>query len=97
MCALKTLSKVSREEHEILNRSRDIIQRELEEETLERLRRIKKNVLEQVQGAGAFSSAGSLDLRKKYISMPAADLVIEVFSNASGVFSSRMAKVGVLC
>lgn len=79
----------------MLEQAREIIQKELEEETLERLRKIKKNVLESMQGAGSFSSSGSLDLRMKYASMPAGDVVLEVLSNAVGVFSSRMAKVGV--
>ncbi|KAM6897522.1 uncharacterized protein FYW49_018807 [Xenentodon cancila] len=89
---ISTLSKVKREEHQILDRSREIIQKELEEESLERMRKLKKSVLESLQGAGAFSAAGSLDLRKKYASVPATDVVMEVFSNASGVFSPRMAK-----
>lgn len=78
----------------MLEQAREIIQKELEEEALECLRKIKKNVLESVQGASSFSSSGSLDLRKKYTSMPAGDVVLEVLSNAVGVFSSRMAKVG---
>lgn len=76
-----------------MERARDVIQRELEVETHERLRKIKKSVLEPVQGAGSFST-GSLDLRKKYCSMPAAEVVLAVFSNAEGVFSPKMAKVG---
>ncbi|CAG5911609.1 unnamed protein product [Menidia menidia] len=87
-----TIMKVSRIEHTILERAREVIQRELEEETLERLRKIKKNVLEQLQGAGSFSSTGNLDLRKKYASMPAGEVVLEVLSNAVGVFSPRMTK-----
>ena len=90
----QTLMKVSRCEHTILERAREAIQKELEEETQERLRKIKKSVLEQLQGAGALSSTGSFDLRKKYASMPAAEVVLAVFSNAEGVFSPRMAKVG---
>ncbi|XP_072230072.1 uncharacterized protein [Leuresthes tenuis] len=87
-----TLMKVSRIEHMILEQAREVIQKELEEETLERLRKIKKSVLEQVQGAGSFSSAGSSDLRTKYASMPAGDVVLAVLSSAVGVFSPKMAK-----
>jgi len=94
LCSLKTIMKVSRIEHMILEQAREVIQKELEEETLERLRKIKKSVLEQVQGAGSFSSAGSSDLRTKYASMPAGDVVLAVLSNAVGVFSPKMAKVG---
>ncbi|XP_035522155.1 protein NO VEIN isoform X1 [Morone saxatilis] len=89
---IATLIKVSRWEHTILEQARETIQRELEEEIHERLRKIKKSVLEPVQGAGSFSSTVSYDLRKKYASMPAAEVVLAVFSNAEGVFSPRMAK-----
>lgn len=77
-----------------MEQAREVIQRELEEETHERLRKIKKSVLEPVQGAGSFSSTGSLDLRKKYASLPAAEVVLAVFTNADGVFNPTMAKVG---
>lgn len=93
ICPLQTLNKVSRGEHLILERAREVILKELEEETYERLRKIKKSILEPVQGAGSFSFTGNLDLRKKYASMSAADVVLAVFSNAEGVFSPRMASV----
>ncbi|XP_035998446.1 protein NO VEIN isoform X3 [Fundulus heteroclitus] len=89
---ISSLIKVSRCEQTILERAREVIQKELEEETMERLKKIKKSVLEPMQGVGSFSSTGNSDLRKKYASMTAADVVLEVFSNAQGVFSSRMAK-----
>ncbi|XP_034415421.1 protein NO VEIN isoform X2 [Cyclopterus lumpus] len=89
---IATILKVSRCEHSILEQARELIQKELEEETYERLRKIKKIVLEPVQGAGSFSSTGSLDLRRKYASMPAAEVSLAVFSNAEGVFSPKMAK-----
>ncbi|XP_029383980.1 uncharacterized protein LOC115060244 isoform X2 [Echeneis naucrates] len=89
---ISTLMKVSRLEHIILDRAKEVIQKELEEEIQEKLRKIKKSVLEPVQGAGCFSSTGSLELRKKYASLPAADVVLAVLSNAEGVFSSRMTK-----
>ncbi|XP_068439866.1 uncharacterized protein [Clinocottus analis] len=89
---IATLLKVSRCEHQILEQARELIQKELEEETYERLRKIKKSVLEPVQGAGSFSCPGSLDLRRKYASMPAAEVSLAVFSNAEGVFSPKMAQ-----
>lgn len=61
---------------------------------MERLRKVKKSVLEPLQGAAFFSSTGNADLRRKYASMPAGDVVLEVLSNAQGVFSPRMGKVG---
>ncbi|XP_030610585.1 protein NO VEIN isoform X2 [Archocentrus centrarchus] len=89
---ISTLTKVSRNEHSILEQAREVIQKELEEETYERLRKIKKSILEPLQGAASFSSAGSLDLRKKYASMTAAEVVLAVFTNTGQVFSPRMAK-----
>uniref|UniRef100_UPI0037E884B3 uncharacterized protein n=1 Tax=Semicossyphus pulcher TaxID=241346 RepID=UPI0037E884B3 len=89
---IATLIKVSRSEHLYLDQAREVIQRELEEETLERLRKIKRSVLDPVQGAASSSSSGSLDLRRKYASLTAAEVVLAVFSNAEGVFSPRMAK-----
>lgn len=94
ICPSQTVLKVSRCEHTILDQAREVIQKELEEETKERLRKIKKSVLEPVQGAGSFFPTGNLDLRKKYASLPAAEVVLAVFSNAEGVFSPRMTKVG---
>ncbi|KAI4801184.1 hypothetical protein KUCAC02_000109 [Chaenocephalus aceratus] len=87
---ISILSKVSRGEHTVLEQAREVIQREMEEETYERLRKIKKSVMEQMPGS--FSSCGSLDLRKKYMSMPAAEVTLEVFSNAEGMFTSKIAK-----
>ncbi|TNN81627.1 Transmembrane protein 238 [Liparis tanakae] len=89
---ISTILKVSRCEHSILEHAMELIQKELEEETYERLRKIKKIVLEPVQGAGSFSSTGNLDLRRKYVSMPAAEVSLAVFSNAERVFSPKMAK-----
>ncbi|XP_070783607.1 uncharacterized protein [Enoplosus armatus] len=90
---ISTLMKVSRCEHATMELAREAIQKELEEEAYKRLRKIKESVLEPVQGAGALPSTGGLDLRKKYATMPAAEVVLEVFSNAEGLFNPRMAKV----
>ncbi|XP_054860684.1 uncharacterized protein wu:fj29h11 isoform X4 [Amphiprion ocellaris] len=89
---IATLRKVTQGEHMILERARETIQKELEEETHEWLRKIKKSVLESAQVAGSFSTTGSLDLRKKYASMPASEVVLAVFTNVQEVFSPRMAK-----
>ncbi|XP_047232938.1 protein NO VEIN isoform X2 [Girardinichthys multiradiatus] len=89
---ISSLIKVSRCEQTIMERAREVIQKEFEEETMDRLRKIKRSVLEPMQGTGSFSSTRNLDLRKKYASMPAGDVVLEVLSNAQGVFSPRMVK-----
>ncbi|XP_060951191.1 uncharacterized protein wu:fj29h11 [Limanda limanda] len=89
---ISTLSKVSHSEHAKLALAMEVIQKELEEETQELLRKRKRSVLEPLQGAGSFSSPGSLELRKNYAFMTAAEVVLAVFSNAVGVFSPRMTK-----
>lgn len=86
--------KVNRCEHTLLEQGREAIQKELEEETNERLRKIKRSILEPLQGSGSFVSMGNLERRKKYASMTAAEVVLEVFTNAEGVFTPRMARVG---
>lgn len=76
-----------------MDQAKQDIQKELEEEIYEQLRKIKKSVLEPVQGASMSFSLGSLELRKTYATMSAAEVVHAVFSNAEGVFTTRMAKV----
>ena len=85
--------KVTRQEHLYLQQAQEVIQRELEEEALERMRKIKRSVMEPAQGPVMFSSLGSAELRKKYVSMTAAEAVLAVFTNAADVFSPRMTKV----
>lgn len=92
--SFQTLAKVSRSEHTVLEQGRELIQRELEEETNERLRKIKKSVLEPLQGSSSFLSMGNMERRKKYASMTAAEVVLDVFTNAEGLFTPRMNKVG---
>ncbi|KAI3365403.1 hypothetical protein L3Q82_010485 [Scortum barcoo] len=89
---IATLIKVSRCEHTIMEQARENIQKELEDEIHNQLKKIKKSVLEPLQGASSVSSTGSLDLRKKYASLPAAEVVLEVFTNANGIFNNRMVK-----
>ncbi|XP_055006163.1 uncharacterized protein wu:fj29h11 isoform X2 [Boleophthalmus pectinirostris] len=86
---ISTLSKVSRNEHALLENAREQIQKELEEETLGRLRKIKRSVLDALP---ASVPGDNTDLRKKYASLTAAEVVLAVFSNAEGVFSPRMTK-----
>nr|XP_029134426.1 uncharacterized protein LOC109987450 [Labrus bergylta] len=90
---ISTLTKVSRAEHLILEQARELIQRELGEEAEDRLRKMKRSVSDVLQGAASsFSSTGNHELRKRYASMTAAEVVLAVFSNAEGVFSPKMAK-----
>ena len=87
----QTLSKVTRCEHQYLERAQQLIQRELEEEVLEKLRKVKRNVMDPFSAVSF--GAGSLELRKKYISMAAVEVVLEVFTNAADIFSSKLNKV----
>uniref|UniRef100_A0A1A7X528 HTH OST-type domain-containing protein n=2 Tax=Iconisemion striatum TaxID=60296 RepID=A0A1A7X528_9TELE len=89
---ISCMNKVNRNENMIMEQAREVIQKELEEESYEWLRKIKSSVLDPVQGAGSSSSSGSSDLRKKYVSMPAGEVVLEVLSNATGLFNLKMAK-----
>lgn len=91
----QTLSKVIRQENTIRAHAQDIIKRELEEETYERLKKIKKSILEPLPGVAPAFPTGNQDLRKKYASMSAAELVLAVFKNAQEVLSEKMAWVSV--
>ncbi|XP_061561757.1 uncharacterized protein wu:fj29h11 isoform X5 [Phycodurus eques] len=86
---IATLNKVSRCDHNIMERIKETIQKELEEETREQLIKLKKSVLEPVKVTSA-CFAGNLDLRKKYVSLTAAEVVLAVFTNAEKVFSPTM-------
>ncbi|XP_058477566.1 uncharacterized protein wu:fj29h11 isoform X2 [Solea solea] len=89
---LATLRKVFFREQELMAQAQDIILRELEEETQDQLRKVKRKVLESLQGPGSFSSQGNCDLRKQYAQMTAAEVVMQVFTNAEGLFTLRMKK-----
>ncbi|XP_028332404.1 uncharacterized protein LOC114481634 isoform X2 [Gouania willdenowi] len=89
---ISVLMKVSRNEHSIMEQAREVIQAEVKEEIYERLRKMKRSLLELTQGAVSLSSVGSFDLRKKYVSITASELVLEVFTNTRGLFNSRMDK-----
>ncbi|KAL0984014.1 hypothetical protein UPYG_G00135910 [Umbra pygmaea] len=89
---ISTLQKAVNCEHACMERARDVIQREVQEEVEERMRKMKKALMEGIQGFVHYSSGGSSELRKKYVAMTAAEAVLEVFNNASGVFNPKMTK-----
>uniref|UniRef100_A0A3B4B300 HTH OST-type domain-containing protein n=1 Tax=Periophthalmus magnuspinnatus TaxID=409849 RepID=A0A3B4B300_9GOBI len=84
-----SLSKVVRNENALLEKAREQVQKELEEETVERLRKMKRHVLDALPGS---ASGGNAELKKKYASLTAAEVVLAVFSKAEGVFSPKMTK-----
>lgn len=84
-----------RQESMIREQAQLVIQRELEEETYERMKKIKKSILEPLQGVGPSFPTGNQELRKKYATMSAAELVLAVFNNAKEVFSKKMTWVSV--
>uniref|UniRef100_H2MER9 Wu:fj29h11 n=1 Tax=Oryzias latipes TaxID=8090 RepID=H2MER9_ORYLA len=88
---IATVSRVARNERTMLEQCREVIQKELEQEALERLRKIKDSVFKPLHSPGSFSTI-NMDVRKKYTSMTAAEVVLAVLSNASTVFSPKMAK-----
>ncbi|XP_028975778.2 uncharacterized protein wu:fj29h11 isoform X2 [Esox lucius] len=90
---IATLQKAVNCEHACMERAREAIQREVEEEVGERLRKMKRAVMEGAQGPVLFSSFGSAELRKKYVTMTSAEAVFEVFTNASGIFNPKMTKL----
>ncbi|XP_033840308.1 uncharacterized protein wu:fj29h11 [Periophthalmus magnuspinnatus] len=86
---IASLSKVVRNENALLEKAREQVQKELEEETVERLRKMKRHVLDALPGS---ASGGNAELKKKYASLTAAEVVLAVFSKAEGVFSPKMTK-----
>uniref|UniRef100_A0A4W4ERA0 HTH OST-type domain-containing protein n=1 Tax=Electrophorus electricus TaxID=8005 RepID=A0A4W4ERA0_ELEEL len=89
---ISTLTKAYSSEKACMDKARDALQKEIEEEVQSKLWKIKKSLLEPAQGLPLYSSAGSLELRKKYAGLTAAEAVMEVFTNSMGVFSERMTK-----
>ena len=82
---------MTRCEHQYLELAQQRVQRELEEEVLEKLRKVKKSVMDPFS-SGPYNS-GSKELRRKYVSMAAVEVVLEVFTNAADIFSSKLNKV----
>lgn len=76
-----------------MNEMKEAIRKELEEETREHLTKLKKSVLEPVKATSSVF-AGNLELRRKYASLTAAEVVLAVFTNAETVLSSGLQKVG---
>jgi len=82
---------VTRNEHLYLEHAQHLIQQEMEEEVQERMRKVKRSVMAPFTSSS--TGAGSLELRKKYVSMAAAEVVLEVFTNAGEIFGAKANKV----
>ena len=82
---------MTRCEHQYLELAQQRVQRELEEEVLEKLRKVKKSVMDPFSSSPY--NSGSKELRRKYVSMAAVEVVLEVFTNAADIFSSKLNKV----
>lgn len=89
----QTLGKARSSENLMMDKAKVTLQKEIEEEVADKMRKIKKSILDPAQASVPFSSVGSLELRKKYVSQTAAEAVLMVFTNAEGVFSAKMTKV----
>ncbi|XP_041072786.1 protein NO VEIN [Carcharodon carcharias] len=89
---ISTLAKTTNTERATVEKARNRVQKEMEEEVSNRLNKVKKTVLDPASGPHLYSASGSLILRKQYATMTAADAVFQVFINARGVFSEKMTK-----
>ncbi|XP_077481496.1 uncharacterized protein LOC144092518 isoform X2 [Stigmatopora argus] len=88
---ISTISNVRRREYDLMSKAKETIQKELEEETWEHLKKIKKSVLEAAQGTNSSFSEDS-GLRKKYTSLTAAEVVLAVYKNAEKVLDKKLVK-----
>ncbi|XP_077101777.1 uncharacterized protein LOC143753264 isoform X1 [Siphateles boraxobius] len=89
---ISTLNKATASEYFLMDKARETIQREIQEEVDAKMFTIKKCLLDPTQGPAIYSQMGNSELRKKYANMTASDAVIEVFTNSEGVFSKAMTK-----
>ncbi|RXN00805.1 hypothetical protein EOD39_8678 [Acipenser ruthenus] len=90
--SVSTLRKAQTSETVSMDKARVIIEKEIEEEAQSKMRKIKKTLFDPANGPQLFSTGGSTELRRKYASLTAAEVVLEVFNNAGGVFSKKMTK-----
>ncbi|XP_078257611.1 LOW QUALITY PROTEIN: uncharacterized protein LOC144594664 [Rhinoraja longicauda] len=90
--SISTLTKSACSERDALEKARNRIQMEIEVEVQSRMDKVKRNLLDPARGPQLYSTSGCLDLRKQYASNTAAEAVLQVFSNASEVFSGKMTK-----
>ncbi|MGH0153085.1 UNVERIFIED_CONTAM: hypothetical protein FKN15_023719 [Acipenser sinensis] len=90
--SVSTLRKAQNSEHTSMDKARAIIEKEIEEEAQSKMRKIKKSLFDPTNGPQLFSTGGSIELRRKYASLTAAEVVLEVFNNAGGVFNKKMTK-----
>ncbi|XP_039595107.1 protein NO VEIN [Polypterus senegalus] len=90
--SISTLRKAVNCEYDSMDKTKKIIQKEIEEEIEAKLRKVKKSLLEPASGAPLYSSSGSSEMRLKYAHMSASDAVMEVFTKAQDIFSKKMAK-----
>ncbi|XP_039509577.1 protein NO VEIN isoform X2 [Pimephales promelas] len=89
---ISTLGKASSFEHLLMDKAKEAIQREIQEEVDAKMFKIKKSLLDPAQGPVIHSQMGNSELRRKYANMTAAEAVMEVFINSEGVFSKAMMK-----
>ncbi|XP_048467027.1 protein NO VEIN-like [Rhincodon typus] len=89
---ISTLGKASSTERAAIDKAKNRVQNEIEEEVNNRFNKVKKSVMDPFGGPHLYSTSGSLDLRKQYASMTAADAILQVFFNIKDVFSGKMTK-----
>ncbi|XP_067286203.1 uncharacterized protein wu:fj29h11 isoform X3 [Pseudorasbora parva] len=89
---ISTLNKAVATEFCHMDQAKEAIQREIQEEVDAKMFKIKKSLLDPMQGPVVYSHIGNSELRKKYVNMTASDAVMEVFMNSEGIFSKSMTK-----
>ncbi|XP_077085850.1 uncharacterized protein LOC143737933 [Siphateles boraxobius] len=89
---ISTLNKATAAEYIHIDKAKESIQREIQEEVDAKMFKIKKCLLDPTQGPAIYSQMGNSELRKKYANMTASDAVMEVFTNSEGIFSKAMTK-----
>ncbi|KAK7134163.1 hypothetical protein R3I93_017539 [Phoxinus phoxinus] len=89
---ISTLNKASAAEYCHMDKAKETIQREIQEEVDAKMYKIKKSLLDPTHGPAISSQMGNSELRKKYVNMTATDAVMEVFINSEGIFSKTMTK-----
>ena len=91
--AVQTLSKVQILEQSLLEKARQTVLLELQEELMQRTRKLKKNLLDTADALHSSSSLGTSELRRKYAAMTTAAAAMGVSKSAATVCRPPTAQV----
>ncbi|XP_043925651.1 protein NO VEIN-like [Protopterus annectens] len=90
--SISTVRKAANSEFVALEKAKDRIRIEIEEEVENRMYKIKKNLLDCASGPNLFSNHGSYELRRQYSTLTATEAVFQVCRNAQDIFSGKLQK-----